>query len=250
MKPKLGITVLVTLILAAQTLIEATPAHAQSAQRLRFARGADTIIRTGVLRFGGMDRYVIRLGANDNFDVSVDSGPNNNVILILWGRDGTVLISDHADATHWSGVTPKTQDYYIDVRAMNGTTANYSLRVQANPINPNPPNPPDPRIKRIVFAPGTISASVGGTVSAAHGNDYVIKINGGQRMLITTQAEEQRISLSVVGADGTVLQSSMGGSSTFSGNVPSTQDYFLRVRIEGSGFAVYRMTVTVEPLVY
>ncbi len=246
---KVKFTVVVAAIILA-TQMAAAPAHAQSAQRLLFARGADTIIRTGVLRFGGVDRYVIKLGINDDFKVSVDAGLNNNVILIIWGRDGTVMISDHADASNWHGVTPSTQDYFIDVRAINGTAANYTLRVQANPIQPNPPNPPDPRIKRIVFAPGTISATVAGTVSPAHGNDYVIKINGGQRMLITMAAEEQRVSLSVVGADGTVLQSSMGGISNFSGNVPNRQDYFLKVRIEGPGFAVYRMTVTVEPLVY
>lgn len=237
------------LALAATTVIQ--PAAAQTgAQRLFFARGADTILRSGVLRFGGMDRYVIKLGVNDNFTVSVDAGPNNNVILIIWGRDGTVLISDHADASYWTGVTPATQDYFIDVRAINGTSANYTLRVQADPVRPNPPNPPDPRIKRIVFAPGTISATVGGTVSPSQINEYVIKANANQRMLVSVTAEEQRVALSVVGADGTVLLSSMPGASQFSGTLPSTQDYFLKISIQGPGFAVYRMTVTVEPLVY
>jgi len=227
-------------------------AHAESvaqripAQRLRFAPGADTITRNGVLRFGGADRYVIRLGVNDDFEVSASSG-NNNVILIIWGVDGTVLISDHADASSWRSVTPKTQDYYIDVRAIDGTSANYQLTVYAKPLSPNPPAP---GIKRIVFAPGTSSATVSGKVVPGGYNEYVIKANAGQRMLISATAEEQRIAISVVGADGTVLLSSMPGASNFSGTLPSTQDYFVKVIIQGAGFAFYRMTVTVEALVY
>jgi hypothetical protein len=69
-------------------------------------------------------------------------------------------------------------------------------------------------------------------------------------MLVNVEAEEQRVAISVVGADGTVLLSSMPGASSFSGNLPSTQDYYIKVIIQGPGFANYRMTVTVEALVY
>jgi hypothetical protein len=229
-----------------------TDGHAQPrAQRLRFAPGADTITRQGVLRFGGVDRYVIRLGANDDFSVSVDSGTNNNVILIIWGADGTVLLSDHSDSNTWTGVTPSTQDYFIDARAIDGTSANYTLSVYARPIGPNPPpNPPSPRVKRIIFPPGSVSATVTGQVTPGNINEYVIRANAGQRMLVNVEAEEQRVAISVVGADGTVLLSSMPGASSFSGNLPSTQDYYIKVIIQGSGFANYRMTVTVEALVY
>jgi hypothetical protein len=169
------------------------------------------------------------------------------VILIIFGKDGTVLISDHADASSWSGVLPSTQDYYIDVRAIDGTSANYVLTVT---IPPNaPPNPPHPTIERINFAPGTISATVSGQVTPGGYNEYVIKASGGQDMMISTQAEEQAIVISVAGADGTVLQSSMGGSSNFSGELPSTQDYYIKVTIGGQGFADYSMTVTIDPLV-
>ena len=217
------------------------------AQRLFFGAGADTITRTGVLNFGGANRYVIKLGANDDFSVSVDSGPNNNVILILWGQDGTVLISDHADASSWSGITPTTQDYYIDVRAINGTSANYTLSVYARPLSPPPPNQ---SIKRITFPPGTFSATVAGQVSAGNINEYVLKANGDQRMLVSvtpTSTTAQPVVLSVVGADGTVLLSSMPGANTFSGVLPSSQDYFLKLSGTGSTYTIFRLTVTVEP---
>jgi hypothetical protein len=212
-------------------------------KRINFAPGAISATRTGVLTMGGMDRYVLKINNGQTLTVSAASG-NNNVILVIFGKDGTVLLSDHVDASSWSGVVPSTQDYYIDVRAIDGTSANYTLTVT---IPPEPPSPPHPTIQRIRFAPGTISATVSGQVVPGGNNEYVLKASANQQMLVSTSAEEQAVGISVVGADGTVLQSPMGGLSNFSGELPSTQDYFITVSIQGDGFADYSMTVTVEP---
>ena len=197
---------------------------------------------TGVLTMGGADRYVLKAGGGQTMTVSADAA-NDNVILIIFGKDATVLLSDHADGSSWSGVLPSTQDYYIDVRAIDGTSANYSLTVT---IPPNRPDPPHPTIKRIRFAPGTISATVRGTVAPGGYNEYVLAANGGQNMLITVDSGNQPVGIAVWGADGTVLQSPMGGLPSFSGELPSTQDYFIKVTPEGTGAAVYRLTVTIE----
>ena len=55
------------------------------------------------------------------------------VFLIIWGADGTVLISDHAGATTWSGAVPSKQDYFISVRAVGGAAATYTLKVTIPP---------------------------------------------------------------------------------------------------------------------
>jgi hypothetical protein len=214
-------------------------------RRISFPPGGTSATRTGVLTMGGMVRYVLGINAGQTLNASVASA-NNNVDLVIFGADGTVLISDHANASSWSGVVPSTQDYYIDVNAVDGTSANYTLTVT---IPPAPPSPPHPTIQRIRFAPGTISATVSGQVVPGGNNEYVIKASANQQMLISTTAEEQAVAVSVVGADGTVLQSSMGSLSNFSGELPSTQDYFITVSIAGQGFADYQMTVTIEPLV-
>src|SRR5205085_10231740 len=112
---------------------------------------------------------------------------------------------------------------------INGTSANYTLSVYARPITPAPPNQ---SIKRITFPPGTFASTVVGQVTSGNVNEYVLKANGGQRMLVDvapTSASAQPVVLSVVGADGTVLLSSMPGASNFSGMLPSSQDYFLKV---------------------
>jgi hypothetical protein len=236
---------LALVLLLAQVSGAAAQPNGPTPKRISFPAGGITATRTGVLTMGGMDRYVIKANGGQTMNVSAASG-NNNVILIIFGKDGAVLISDHADASSWSGVLPSTQDYYIDVRAIDGTSANYTLTVT---IPPEPPAPPHPQIQRVRFAPGTISATVSGQVVPGGANEYVLKASANQQMLVSTQAKEQAVGISVVGADGTVLQSPMGGLPNFSGELPSTQDYFITVAIEGEGFADYTMTITVEPLV-
>ena len=139
------------------------------------------------------------------------------------------------------------QDYFIGMLDEGVTHEDDSLKV----IAPAALDPlAHPSIQRISFAPGTISATVHGSVTPGGYNEYVLKASAGQNMLVRTTAEEQQVAISVVGADGTVLLSSMAGADTFSGDLPSTQDYFIKVEIDGDGFAAYQMTVTVEPLVY
>ena len=58
-----------------------------------------------------------------------DSSAGVNAILVIWGADGTVLISDHADATIWAGQLPSTQDYYIHVRSVAQAPVDYNLEV-------------------------------------------------------------------------------------------------------------------------
>jgi hypothetical protein len=231
-----------TVILIAQTGV----AHGQAAQRLRFPPGTDTVTRTGTLTFGDSAHYVIRLGQNDKLSVTASSA-NNNVILVIWGADGDVLLSDHADASCWSGITPKTQDYFIDVRAIDGTSANYDLSVTADPIKPNPPHG---RVKRIVFPPGISTVTERGRVVPGGPATFVLKGNAQQFLQVQLTAVEQAVALTIYGADGTVLLSPMAGATSFSGVLNKTQDYYITVAIQGAGFALYMLTITLESPVY
>lgn len=49
--------------------------------------------------------------------------------LVIWGADGTVLISSHADAVTWTGELPITQDYLIDVKSISSANVPYILEV-------------------------------------------------------------------------------------------------------------------------
>ena len=234
------------MLMSAQLGLAAPMVQAQGvapqAQRLYFARGATTITQTGVLRFGGADRYVLKLQANQIMSVGVRSA-GNNVILIVWGQDGTVLMSDHAGSPNWEGTTPSNQDYYLDVRAVNGTSANYTLSIYANPVNSGPAVP---SVMRISFAPGAVSSTLVGKVRSSVATQYVLKANGGQRMTVNVvRMAGAGVVLSVVGANGDVLLSSMPGADGFSGILPSSQDYYLKITSGSNQPSTFRLTVSV-----
>ena len=100
------------------------------AKRIQFAPGVISAQVQGSLAAGGSDRYVLSAMAGQEMTVNLsDSSAGVNAILVIWGADGTVLISDHADATTWVGELPSTQDYYIAVKSVVQAPVDYVLEV-------------------------------------------------------------------------------------------------------------------------
>ena len=112
--------------------------------RIQFAPGAISTQVQGSLAAGRSDRYVLSAMAGQEMTVNLsDSSAGVNAILVIWGADGTVLISDHADATTWVGRLPSAQDYYINVRSVAQDSVDYTLEVLIPPatsgLTPNAP---------------------------------------------------------------------------------------------------------------
>ena len=217
------------------------PSPQPTTRRIRFAPGATTAIEQGSLAAGGMDRYVLAATAGQIMSVNVSSS-QGQVILVIYGADGTVLISDHAGTTHWSGQLPSTQDYYIDARSVGSVAVEYTLQVTI------PPGPgPQPTPKRIHFAPGSITAVEHGSVAAGESDRYVLKAMTGQTMSVKVSSSQGQVILVIWGADGTVLISDHAGATDWSGQLPSTQDYYISVQSVGSATANYTLEVTIPP---
>lgn len=102
-------------------------------ERIQFAPGATSGQVQNSLLPGEGARYVLAAMADQemtvNLSATTTSGTAGGAILIIWGADGTVLISDHADATTWAGILSSTQDYYINVRSLAQESVNYVLEV-------------------------------------------------------------------------------------------------------------------------
>jgi hypothetical protein len=108
-------------------------------KRIQFAPGAISAQMQGSLTAGGIDRYVLSAMAGQEMTVDLsDSSAGVNAILVIWGVDGTVLISDHADATTWMGQLPFTEDYYIAVRSVAQAAIDYVLQVIIPPATIGP----------------------------------------------------------------------------------------------------------------
>ena len=209
------------------------------AERITFAPGSTTATVTGNLPASGWDRYVLRafVGQAMSVDLAFSEG---RAILVVWGADGTVLLTDHAEVSSFQRVLPTTQDYFIKVEGRPEGTTTYSMTVSIPLMST--------AAERIEFASESTSATVTGHLNASETDQYVLQALAGQTMSINTAFTEGRAILVVWGADGTVLLSDHAEVSSFQRVLPATQDYYILVRGRPEGSTTYSMTVCLPPL--
>jgi hypothetical protein len=217
----------------------ATSPTGDVAERITFAAGSTSATITGNLRASGSDKYV--LGALAGQTMSVDlSFSAGRAILVVWGADGTVILTDHVEAPSFQRVVPTTQDYFIRVKGSSEGSTTYSMTVSIPSISTS--------AERIEFASGSTSATVTGQLNATEADQYVLHALAGQTMSADTSFSEGGAILVVWGADGTVLLSDHAEVSSFQRVLPATQDYYIRVRGRPEGNTTYNMTVSLPPL--
>lgn len=161
-------------------------------------------------------------------------------ILVVWGADGNVLLSDHAEASSFQQALPTTQDYYIQVHGRPDGNTSYSMTVSIPQAAT--------RGTRIEFAPGATSATVTGQLGSGGSEQYVVQGSAGQTMSVDLTFTQGNAILVVWGADGNVLLTDHAEVSHFQGILPSTQDYFITVKGQPGGATTYSLTVTIPPL--
>jgi len=236
----------ITLNCAQDTTVATVPQLEPEPRRIQFAPGAISAQVQGSLAAGEGDRYVLTAMADQEMTVNLSVATADvSAILVIWGADGTVLISDHADATSWVGPLPSTQDYYINVRSVSQAPVDYTLEVIIPPVA----SQPEPEPRRIQFAPGAISAQVQGSLAAGEGDRYVLTAMAGQEMTVNLFVATAKVSaiLIIWGADGTVLISDHADATSWVGQIPSTQDYYINVRSVAQAPVNYTLEVIIPP---
>ncbi len=179
--------------------------------RISFAAGATSAVVEGELAPAETQHYVLNIAAGQLLEVSI--WPQETVRLAIYGADGTVLKSGMGGGAFFRGTVPSTQDYILGVGP-----ATESGSFTMNVIIP----------VRISFAAGATSATVEGHLAARDTQYYVLRAFGGQTMEVDATPEGM-VRLIIYGADGAVLMSGMGGGASFSGTLPSDQDYIVAV---------------------
>jgi len=218
---------------------QATPAL----QRIRFAAGATSATVSGHLPASGSALYVLRALQGQTLTAAL-SFSQGQAILVIWGADGNVLISDHAEVFRFQGVLPSTQDYYIQLKGNPDRATDYSLQVTIPPLGSNAPTPaPTP----IEFAPGTSSATVSGRLAASESHLYKLYALQGQTLKLDLTFSQGRAILVVWGQDGTVLQTDHTEVTHLERILPSSQTYFVRVAGRPEGPTHYSLKVTIPP---
>jgi hypothetical protein len=126
--------------------------------RIQFAPGATSAQMSGSLFADQIQRYVLGAAAGQEMTVNLYTSSGDNpfpgaAVLVIWGADGTVLISDHAGATDWTGVLPLTQDYYVDVRSAVPSFVDYVLDVSIPPAAGSAAEKAFPLVEPLEFQP-------------------------------------------------------------------------------------------------
>ena len=216
-----------------------TAGNANTAQRIRFTSGATSATVMGTLAASESDVYVLRALAGQTMSVNL-TFTEGQAILIVWGEDGNVLLTDHAETSSFEGVLPTTEDYYIQVHGRPDGNTSYTMTVTIPAI--------PPEVRRITFATGSTSTTLTGQLKAAESHQYVLRALSGQSLSLNLTFPEGEAILVVWGADGDVLLSDHAEASSFERVLPTTQDYYIQVKGRSDGNTSYRMTVTVPPV--
>ncbi len=100
--------------------------------RIEFEPGAVSATVMGGLPPNGIDEYVLYAFEGQTMTVTITS-PGDNVLLEIYGlTDGTPLVRIAGDATSWSGVLPRTQDYSIKAVSYEAVPS-YQLDIEILP---------------------------------------------------------------------------------------------------------------------
>ncbi len=83
----------------------------------------------GVLLPREIKQFDLAAAKGQEMVVSLVPTPPGTAIVVIWGTDGTVLISDHAGTAYWVGVLPSTQEYHIKVVSGVETRISYRMEV-------------------------------------------------------------------------------------------------------------------------
>jgi hypothetical protein len=131
-----------------------------------------------------------------------------------------------------------------------------SAPMQEPTATPSAP-PPEPTVppattapssaqgERIAFQAGSTAADVRGELGAGQQTAYLLRANSGQTMTVSVWSPNGDVYLSVGGAgDGRVLQGADAKAASWSGPLPSNQDYVLMLTAAG-GATSYSMNVTI-----
>jgi putative hemolysin len=213
-------------------------------QAIHFAVGAASATVRGKASAATSAEYYLTIYARQTLTAKITAA-DAPAYLIIWGADGTVLISDHAGASSWSGAVPKTQPYHIAVRSSSQTPSNFTLQVTIPPLATPVPKP---TAKRITFPAGGTTATVRGNLAARGMDVYTLAAGAGQIMTVNVSAPGNAAILVIYSKEGTVLISDHAGATHWEGRLPLKGEYIIDVKSHSGAAVAYTLQVTIPPL--
>ncbi len=195
-----------------------------------FASGTTAAVQQGILQPNQVQSYTLSAGQNQPMILLLTSQFNDSY-LGVFEPDGNILLDPAKKWTNWQWLLPKTELYTI--RVYGGSTAGtYTLTSKV--------------AQRITFASGASSATLNGSTPKGFVISYAITCNASQIMNVSLNVPASQAYLDVFGLATGDLLSPSAKVNTWTGTLPSTQDYIIEVIPVGGQVINYSMTVTVH----
>ena len=207
--------------------VTATPATTN----IVFASGTTAAVETGSLQPGQVQAFTLSAGQSQPM-VLILTSPNNDATLAVYESNGTVLLDPAKKWTNFQWLLPKTEVYSIQVIG-GSTTENFTLTVKV--------------AARITFASGATSASVSGATQKGFVISYGISAVANQTMTVTLNVPANSAVLDIFGlAFGQLLLTPSAKAITWTGVLPSTQDYIIEIVPTNGQVVNYTLTVAIH----
>lgn len=222
-------------------------------ERISFAPGQISAVRSGVLPDGVAKQYIFKAMAGQLTTILLTGPFGSSVNFSLRGAsDGLIYKSSNDPSREWTSTLPRTQDYLITLFA-SGETA-YTLELTILPVGPTPTGVPTTAptavpspAERITFAPGQDAAVRSGPLAANQYKRYVFGGLEGQTATIVLSSPSPSAYFTVVGVSDGIPYKSQGSSAlSFTFTLPMTQDYL--ISIAASVNTSYSLVLTIPPL--
>lgn len=217
-------------------------------ERINFAPGQTTAVRSDALPAGQFKQYVFRALAGQEARLLLSS-PGGQVNFAVQGATDGVTYKPFSDpARKLSFLLPRTQDYLI---SLNGPAfIHYTLELTIPPLGPTPPTAtptsPPATPERINFAPGATSTVRNGTLPSNQIKQYLFRAAAGQPTRILLDAPGGLANFAVQGvSDGVTYKALADPAREFSFTLPRSQDYL--ITLNGPAFVPYTLELIVLP---
>ena len=163
--------------------------------------------------------------------VSVDS-LNQDITLSIKTQGGTSLLNASSHQTTWQGTLPQTEDYYLTIYG-GASPENFTLTVTL--------------VSRIKFAEGMFSAHVSGKTVAGYIVAYTVFAIKNQKMTVNLDGVGSDGALTIYGySDGQPYLRSVTEQTSFTFQLPATQDYIIEVVPRAGQVIQYTLTVKIQ----
>ena len=220
------------LLLATATSIPSnTPALSPgSPGEIVFEEGETAAVFQGTISPGQVITYTVQAIRAQPMILNVES-PGWDVTLGVIAPDGGRLFDEVVGWTHYQIQLPQTGTYTIKLFG-GAITEEYVLTA---------------KIGKLVNFPNTYQTSITllGQTDLGYVHTYGFRCTAGQVMTVSLNVDTSRAYLSVFGIRGGMLVSQWDRLSTWTGTLPTTQEYIVEVIPRDGGLVTYILTVTI-----